>query len=165
MKISSKIIQTPLLRLCLKPAGKTKRPPLTTKDWLEFKILHGPKCKSFCHPRRKTIKKDTSKWPEEFTFDEFLEYHKPNSSAPCYLKELWSQLTLEEQELVKKFQNDWAFIFPATFETQRQLRAACAFRLERLFGRKFYLKKARTKKIEHDDEKFGKLVEGCMFES
>jgi hypothetical protein len=112
--------------------------------------------------RRKVIKENTGKWPENFTFDEFLDYHKPNSSARFYLKELWPQLTAEEQELVKNL-NEWSFMFPAAFDTQRQYRVACAFRLERFFGRKFHPTKAKTRKIELDDAKFGRLVEGATF--
>ena len=165
MKNLSKIKLTPLLKSCLEPfpGKKSKRSPLTKADWLEFKILYGPKCKSICRPRRKYIKKNIGKCPEDFSFDEFLDYHKPNSSAPHYLKELWSQLKPEEQELVKNF-HEWAFMFPASFATHRQYQAACAYRLARLFGRKFHLNKARTRKIEHGDEKFGKLAEGAIFE-
>ena len=159
------IKMTPLLRSCLKPSSKIKRPPLTVADYEDFKQRYGKKCRRICLPRRNAIKKNTGKWPEEFSFDEFVEEHKPNSSAPHYLKELWFQLTPEEQELVKNFGNQFAFFFPASFSTDRQFRAACAFRLERIFGRKFHLNKAKTRKIQRNDAWFGKLVEGAMFES
>ena len=155
---------TPLLRSYLKPFDKIKRPPLTVDDWDDFKIRYGSDCHRLHRHRRKFIKKTTGKWPEEFSFDEFLDYQKPNSSAPNYLKELWPQLTPEEQELVKNF-HEWAFMFPASFDTHRQYQCACSFRLERLFGRKFHLKKAKTKKIAQEDEKFGKLAEGAIFEN
>jgi len=91
-----------------------------------------------------------------------LDYHKPNSSAPRYLKELWPQLTTDEQEVVKNL-NEWAFMFPASFDTRRQYRVACAFRLERFFGRKFHPKKTKTRTVERKDAKFGRLVEGATF--
>ena len=131
-------------------------------DWLDFQTRYGLTCRSIHRPRRKVIKQNTGKWPEQLSLDEFLDYHKPNSSASSYLKELWPQLTTEEQELVKNL-NEWAFMFTASFDNKRQYRVACEFRLERFFGRKFHLKKAKTRKIELDDAKFGGLVEGAMF--
>ncbi len=162
MKTTSKIKLTPLLKSYLKPMFGGESPSLTEDDWKDFKKRYGPRCRRSEHRHlRKSVKKDTGKWPEHLTLEEYLVYQKPNSSAPRYLKELWGQLTPEEQELVKNM-NEWAFIFPATFTTQQQFRVACACRLERFFGRKFHTKPDRPKKKQRADEKFGKLVERAM---
>jgi hypothetical protein len=163
MKLSSKIKLSPALREFLKPAFGKPRHVLTKTDWLDFKTWYGPRCQKIHRHRRNGIKKDTGKWPEQFSLDEFLDYLKPNSSAPKYLKELWLQLTPQEQELVKNL-NEWSFNFPATFKTRRQYRVACAFRLERFFNRKFHPEKARTIKTEREDAKFAKLVEASIYD-
>ena len=152
-----------MLRSYLKPQFGIKTPMLTKADWEEFKNLYGPRCRRRVpRNRRKVIRQYAGKFPEQMTFDEFLDYHKPNSCARFYLKELWPQLTAEEQEVVINL-NEWAFMFPASFDTQRQYRVACAFRLERFFGRKFHPKKAGILKVGREDAKFGRLVEGAMF--
>jgi hypothetical protein len=164
MKKPGKIKLTPLLRAYLKPLFGWKTRPLKRADWADFRIRYGPQCRRRGQRhRRKVIKKYSGKWPEQLTFEEFMDYQKPNSSAPHYLKELWPQLTPAEQEVVKNL-NEWAFMFPATFDTKRQFLVACAFRLRRFFGRDFHPKKARTKTIELGDAEFGKLAEGAMFE-
>ena len=162
MKLSSKIKLSPALREFLKPAFGKPRHVLTNADWLDFKIRYGPRCQKFNRHLRKVIKESAGKSPELFSWDEFLDYHKPNSSAPKYLKELWLQLTPQEQELVKNL-NEGAFTFPASFATDQQFRVACAFRLERLFNRKFHPEKARTIKSEREDARFGKVVEAALY--
>jgi hypothetical protein len=163
MQKNAKPKLTPLLKEYLKPRfGKTSR-PLNRTDWADFTIRYGPQCRRRAQHRRKVIKQFSGKWPEKMSFEEFLDYNKPNSSAQFYLKELWPQLTPDEQEIVKNL-NEWAFIFPATFDTARQFRVACAFRLRRFFGRTFHPKKTRTRKNERGDAKFGRLVEGAMFD-
>ena len=159
-----KIKQNPALKSFLKPLfGRKPRRPLTRAEWSDFKGRYGPGCLRIHRRQRKIIKQRSGKWPEQFSFGEFLEYYKPNATAPNYLKELWPQLKADEQEVVKLV-NEWAFTFPASFTTQRQYRAACANRLERFFKRKFHLKKARTKKTELEDAEFGKLVEAAAFD-
>ena len=162
MTHSSKIKLNPALQSFLKPLFGKSRRKLTRADWLDFKTRYGPQCLRIHRHQRKVIKERSGKWPEQFSFDEFLDYYKPNSSAPHYLKELWHQLSPTEREVVKNL-NEWAFTFPATFTTQRQYRVACAFRLERLFGRKFHPKKAKTRKIEREDAEFSKIVEAVVF--
>ena len=163
MTHSSKIKLNPALQSFLKPLFGKSRRKLTRADWSDFKTRYGPRCLRIHRHQRKVIKELSGKWAEQFSWDEFLNYYKPNSSAPNYLKELWLQLSPTEQEVVKNL-NDWSFTFPATFTTQRQYRVACAFRLERFFRRKFHPKKAKTRKIENDDAEFGKLVEAAVFD-
>jgi len=163
MKLSPKIKLNSALRGFLKPAFGKPRRVLTNADWQDFKTWYGPRCQKIHRNRRNGIKRDTGKYPEDFSLDEFLDYYKPNSSAPKYLRELWQQLTPQEQELVKNL-NEGSFTFPASFATDRQFRVACAFRLERLFNRKFHPEKARTIKIEREDARFGKLVEAAFFD-
>ena len=68
---------------------------------------------------------------------------KPNFDAQFYLGELWKQLKPEEQEIVKQM-NEWAFTFPASFETKRDFLLACAGRLKQFFGRKFTVAKSEV---------------------
>ncbi len=159
----SKIKLNPALRSFLKPLFGKPRRKLTLSDWTDFKARYGPGCLRINRRQRKIIKHRLGKWPEQFSFDEFLDYYKPNSGAPNYLDELWLQLSPTEREVVKNL-NEWAFTFPASFATQRQYRAACAFRLERFFNRKFHPTKARSLKIERDDAEFSKIVEASVFD-
>ena len=94
--------------------------------------------------KRQDIKKWFGKSVAELTLDEWKDYQRPSFHAPEYLKELWTQLTPAEQDLVKQC-NEWAFNFPATFDTDEQFLRACASRLERFFGRKFRVKRTGTK--------------------
>lgn len=114
---------------------------LTESDFIKFKKFL-TKQPDNIHKRaqRRDIKKSFGKSIAELTLDEWKDYQKPNFHAPDYLKELWPQLKPAEQELVKQL-NEWAFIFPASFETGEQFLRACAKRLERFFGRKFRVKR------------------------
>ena len=163
MKLSPKIKLNSALRGFLKPAFGKPRRVLTQADWLDFKSRYGPRCLRLNRHLRKVIKERAGKSPELFSWDEFLDYYKPNSSAPKYLRELWQQLTPQEQELVKNL-NEGSFTFPASFATDRQFRVACAFRLERFFNRKFHPVKAKSLMIQREDAKFGKLVEAALFD-
>ena len=116
---------------------------LTEDDLAEFKRRTTGRPDSAEQRRiRREIKKCFSKSVNKLTLDEFRDYRKPNFHASDLLKELWPQLTPAEQDLVKQT-NEWAFTFPATFDTEEQFLQACASRLERFFGRKFRVRRSK----------------------
>jgi hypothetical protein len=104
---------------------------------------YGPHCRGYCRLQRQRILSRLGKAPESLTLGEWRDYNKPNYEAQFFLKELWPQLTPAEQEIIK-LTTEWAFIFPATFETERDFLVACAARLQRFFKRKFHVSSAPT---------------------
>ena len=99
---------------------------------------YGPRCRGYCRVQRQRILSRLGKAPESLTLEEWRDYNKPNFEAQFFLKELWPQLTRSEQEIIK-LTTEWAFIFPATFETERDFLVACAERLRKFFKRKFHV--------------------------
>lgn len=117
---------------------------LNDLDLAQFKMLlsrHGIARNK--QKQRRAIQKAFRKPVEKLTLKEFQDYNKPNFHAPEYLLELWPQLTKPEQDLVKQL-NEWAFRFPASFETNEEFLQVCAERLERFFGRKFRVQNKNT---------------------
>ena len=121
---------------------------LTQTDLVEFQKTYSPRCRGEKLRRRKEIVKCFGKPIEKLSLDEFKDYSKPNFHAQFYLKELWSHLTKKEQEAVKQM-SEWAFIFPVTFENDKDFLQACAGRLNKFFKRKFTV--SRT--IKHEGQK------------
>jgi hypothetical protein len=119
---------------------------MTEADLAEFKEEHTSKPdNAYKRSKRRDVKECFGKPVKELTLEEFKDYQKPNFHAPDSLKELWPQLTAAEQDLVKQL-NQWAFVFPASFDTEEQFLVACACRLERFFGRKFRVQRAGKKR-------------------
>ena len=117
--------------------GEPQEP--TEADLKEFKrIIAARPDNADTRAKRQDIKKWFGKSVAELTLAEWQDYQKPNFHAPEYLKGLWPQLTAAEQDMVKQC-NEWAFIFPASFETEEHFLRACAGRLKRFFGRKFHI--------------------------
>src|SRR5215471_18348163 len=117
------------------PHGKSF--PLPDRACLErFQHKWGPRCRGRDLVQRRRVIEYFGKPPEALTLREFQDFNRPNAEARFYLKELWQQLTRREQALVIRL-NEWAFIFPATFASERDFLLACADRLRRFFNRPF----------------------------
>jgi hypothetical protein len=106
----------------------------------EFKKNFGPGASTRW---QRNTRKDILRWfgkpPEDLNLDEYRDFSKPSFQARDFLRELWPRLTSAEQEIVKNL-TEWAWIFPASFETEREFLLACASRLENWFGRPFPLR-------------------------
>lgn len=138
------------------PRRGLKTPPKAHADLDEFQRRCGPRSRGRNREERERILQAFGKPPEELSLQEFRNYHAPNFSARFYLKELWPQLTRWEQALVIRL-NEWAFIFPATFQTERDFLMACASRLRRFFKRRFQIAEpiqdeCRSKRARTDHE-------------
>ena len=111
----------------------------TKADLVEFKkwLIKGRDSHHKRFTRRK-IQNVLGKSISKMTLADFKNYHKPNYGAPGFLKELWGQLTRQEQALVEML-NERAFTFSSNLKTERQFMEAQAWWLERFFGREFYV--------------------------
>jgi hypothetical protein len=134
----------PALQPYLKPlfprAQRVRLPkpkPPTSADLVKFKRELGSRVRDkFKRERRQSIQTAFGKPVEALTLREYRDYCHEGFWHKIILKELWPQLTPAEQRIVRRL-NEWAFVFPASFETERDFLRACARRLQKFFGRKF----------------------------